>query len=92
MKHIRWNFDKNIELSAERNIQFEDVIRYIESGDILETYDHPDQIRYPGQKIHAILIKDYVHLIPFVETDTKIFLKTIIPSRKATRHYLRKNI
>jgi len=33
-------------------------------------------------------IGNYAYLVPFVETESEIFLKTIIPSRKATRKYL----
>lgn len=31
---------------------------------------------------------NYVFLVPFVEDEGYFFLKTIIPSRKATRDYL----
>ena len=57
------------------------------SGDILETIDHPNQQRYPGQQIHVIAIEDYVYLVPFIESEEEVFLKTIIPSRKATKKY-----
>ena len=45
------------------------------------------QQKYPGQKILMVQVDDYVYAIPFVESDTEIFLKTIIPSRKATKQY-----
>ena len=60
---------------------------HILSGDILETIDHPNQQRYPGQQVHVIAIEDYVYLVPFVESEEEVFLKTIIPSRKATKKY-----
>jgi hypothetical protein len=58
------------------------------AGDILDTVDHPNPKRYPGQQIHIIAIEEYVFLVPFVESDEEVFLKTIIPSRKATKSYL----
>ncbi len=57
------------------------------AGDILDTIDHPNQARYPGQKIHVLAVEDYVYLVPFVESDDEVFLKTIIPGRKANKHY-----
>lgn len=88
MKPITWNVDKNAWLKAERNISFEDVVYHMMSGDILDTADHPNQIRYPGQKIHMVDIEGYVYLVPFVESEDEVFLKTVIPSRKATKTYL----
>lgn len=87
MKPISWNAEKNAVLKAERGIGFEDVVFHILAGDILDTLDHPNQQRYPGQQIHVIAMEGYVYLVPFVESDEEVFLKTIIPSRKATRAY-----
>ena len=58
------------------------------AGDILDTFDHPNQTKYPNQKIHAIAIEEYVYLVPFAESESEVFLKTIIPSRKATQKYI----
>jgi len=88
MKPITWNFEKNELLKAQRSISFEDVVFHILSGDILETIDHPNQERYPEQQIHVISIENYIYLVPFVESEDEVFLKTIIPSRKATKQYL----
>lgn len=88
MKAISWNAKKNAQLKAERGVSFEDVVFHINAGDILDTVDHPNQERYPGQQIHVIAIEDYVYLVPFVESEEEVFLKTIIPSRKATKSYL----
>lgn len=88
MKPISWNLEKNALLKAERGISFEDVVYHIMAGDILETVDHPNQVRYPGQKIHMVAIEEYVYLVPFVELEDEVFLKTVIPSRKATKTYL----
>ena len=88
MKPISWNAEKNALLKAERRISFEDVVFHIMAGDILDTVDHPNPKRYPGQQIHVIAIEEYVFLVSFVESDEEVFLNTIIPSRKATKSYL----
>jgi uncharacterized DUF497 family protein len=87
VKPISWNPEKNALLQAERGVSFEDVVFHIMVGDILDTVDHPNQQRYPGQQIHVVAIEGYVYLIPFVESEEEVFLKTIIPSRKATQAY-----
>jgi len=87
MKPILWNLQKNTLFKTERGVSFEDVVYHIMACDILETFEHPNQVRYPGQKIHSIVIEDDVFLVPFIETEDEIFLKTTIPSRKATRAY-----
>lgn len=88
MKSITWNSEKNVQLKTERGIAFEDVVYHIMAGDILDTIDHPNQDRYPGQKIHVLAIEAYVYLVPFVESEEEVFLKTVFPSRKATKLYL----
>lgn len=88
MKAIIWNPEKIKLLQKERNIAFEDVVYHMMTGGIMDTFDHPNQERYPGQKIHVIAIEGYAYLVPFVESDDEVFLKTIIPSRKATKTYL----
>ncbi len=87
MKPTARNGKKNEHQKAQRGVSFEDVVFHIIAGDILETIDHPNQRRYPGQQIHVIAIEDYVYLVPFVESEDEVFLKTIIPSRKATKKY-----
>ena len=89
MKYFSWNDEKNRLLKIERNISFEEVVFYIEKKQILDILDHPNQEKYRGQKIFVVNINNYALLVPFVENDQEIFLKTIIPSRKATRQYLR---
>ena len=91
MKRFSWNADKNTLLKAERQVSFEDIIFYIEKGFLLDVLEHPNQERYKGQKIFAVQVDDYAYLVPFIEDDHEIFLKTIIPSRKATRKYLKGN-
>lgn len=87
MKPLAWNAAKNALLKVERGVCSEDVVFHIMAGDVLDTIDHPNQDRYPSQRIHVIAIEDYVYLVPFVESDDEVSLKTIIPSRKATRNY-----
>ncbi|MBU1085917.1 MAG: toxin [Candidatus Omnitrophica bacterium] len=82
-----WDPDKNELLKKERNISFEQVIFHLSQGDIWKTADHPDQTNYPGQKIYFVIIENYVYAIPHVIEKGYIFLKTIIPSRKATKLY-----
>ncbi len=88
MKSISWSPEKNALLKAQRGVSFEDVVFHIMAGDILDTFDHPNQMRYPGQQVHVVAIENYVYLIPFVESEEEVFLKTVIPSRKATKTYL----
>ncbi len=88
MKSYAWNAEKNERLIGERDISFEEIVVSIHLGNEVDIYDHPNQDRYPGQRISVVVVEDYVFLVPFVETDDEIFLKTIIPSRKATKQYL----
>jgi uncharacterized DUF497 family protein len=90
MKVFEWNKEKNQHLKQERNISFEEVVFHIQKGDLLDILEHPNQKKYPGQHIFVVKIDDYVHLVPFVEDEQKVFLKTIIPSRKATKKYLKR--
>ena len=88
MKTYAWNSEKNEQLTGERGISFEDIVVSIHMGNEVDIYDHPNQSRYPGQKISVVIVEVYAFLVPFVENDEEIFLKTIIPSRKATKQYL----
>ena len=75
-------------LKADRGIGFEDIVFHIERGDVLDILEHLNPKRYAGQRIFVVRRDDYVYLVPFVEDEKLIFLKTIIPSRKATKEYL----
>ena len=88
MKYFAWDDAKNARLKADRGIGFEDVVFHIERGDLLDILEHPNPDRYAGQRILVVQREDYVYLVPFVEDEHTVFLKTIIPSRKATRQYL----
>ena len=89
MKYYTWDNEKNRRLKVERNVSFEEVVFCIERGQLLDIVEHPNPVKYQGQQIFIVRMNDYAYLVPFVETEREIFLKTIIPSRKATRKYLR---
>jgi len=87
MKPFAWSAEKNAQLITERELCFEAVVVAIEAGELLDVLEHPNQARYPGQRILVVRIDGYVHLVPYVEAHDHLFLKTIIPSRKAQRDY-----
>ncbi len=89
MKVFRWDNEKNAWLKENRGICFEQVVILMERGDVLEAIEHPNQERYPKQKIATVLIDNYAYLVPYVQESDEIFLKTIIPSRKATNKHMR---
>lgn len=88
MKYFDWDEGKSLKLRIERGIGFEEIQVAIEEGKLLDTTDHPNKRKYPNQKIFVVEIDNYVYLVPFVEDEEKVFLKTIFPSRKATKKYL----
>jgi len=89
MKYFSWNEEKNKLLEAERLISFEDIVFCIQSGLLLDILEHPNQEKYKGQQIFVVQVDEYVYLVPFIEDENEVFLKTIIPSRKATKRYLK---
>ncbi len=88
MKLFDWNDDKNELLTDERGVSFEEIIYHVAHGGLLDTIEHPNPKAYPGQQVFIVNVEGYACLVPFVEDDKAIFLKTIIPSRKMTRQYL----
>ncbi len=86
MKYFNWNSEKNKKLIKERGVSFEICLVKIESKDVLDILDN---INYPNQKLFVLEIEGYVYLVPFIENEDEIFLKTIIPSRKFTKKYLK---
>jgi hypothetical protein len=88
VKVFRWNGAKNKRLKRQRGVSFEAVVLSIVEGGLLDILEHPNPAKYPDQKMFVVRIADYAFLVPFVETADEVFLKTIIPSRKATRTYL----
>lgn len=89
MKVFQWNNEKNELLKKNRGVSFEQVVILMEREDVFETIEHPNQDRYPGQKIATVIIEDYAYLVPYVQKSDEIFLKTIVPSRKATNKFMR---
>ncbi len=90
MKYFDWDEGKNKVLIEIRGISFEEIKVVVETVGVLDAYDHPNQKRYPGQKIMVVEVDNYAYLVPYVRDEEKVFLKTIIPSRKATKKYLRR--
>ena len=88
MNYFSWDVEKNGRLKAGRGISFEEIVFHIERGDVLDILEHPNQDRYRGQRIFVVNVGGYAYLAPFVETENEVVLKTIIPSRKATKRYL----
>ncbi len=88
MKPFDWNPKKNRQLIEERGVSFEDVIFYLQEDGLLDDLAHPNKQKYPDQKVFVVNIDGYAHLVPYVENEDAIFLKTVIPSRKATKKYL----
>jgi uncharacterized DUF497 family protein len=88
MKYFTWSSEKNELLKQQRFISFEEIVFHIQRGDIADLLEHPNQSRYPDQRVFVVIADQYAYLVPFVETDKEVILKTIIPSRKATKRYL----
>lgn len=86
-KIYNWSATKNEMLVRERGISFERIVFEISMGNEVAMVMHPNQDRYPGQMISVVEVDDYVYLVPFAETESEIFLNTIIPSRKATPQF-----
>ena len=84
-----WNREKNLLLKKERGFSFEQIVLHIENGDLLDIVAHPNKDKFAHQQILIVQIEDYVISVPFVENGNERFLKTIIPSRKLTKQYLK---
>ena len=88
MSEFDWSDEKNEVLERTRQVCFEDVLVCIQNGDVLDVIRHPNRQRYPRQNMIVLNIDGYVWLVPYVKAKGVRFLKTIIPSRKATKEYL----
>ena len=86
---FEWNPNKNKLLKRERNISFERIVFHLSQGDVWQKADHPNQEKYPGQKIYFVIVEGYIYIVPYVEENDFLFLKTIIPSRNTTRDYIK---
>jgi predicted DNA binding CopG/RHH family protein len=89
VKYFDWDDAKNAKLRAKRGIGFEDIVFHIERGDLLDILEHPNADRYAGQRVFVVRREEYVYLVPFVEDEHTVFLKTIIPSRQRSSTWVR---
>ena len=90
MKLFEWDDNKNEVLKSSRNISFEEIVFYIANDFILDIVPHPNPSKYPNQRVFIINIDNYAYLVPFIEKNEIVYLKTVIPSRKATKKYLKR--
>ncbi|TFH16022.1 MAG: toxin [Lentisphaerales bacterium] len=88
MSEFDWNDEKSESLEKARGVCFEDIVIHVQNGCVIEVIRHPNRNRYPHQNIMVLDVEGYVYLVPYVKSRGTRFLKTIIPSRKATREYL----
>jgi hypothetical protein len=92
MKPFRWNHHKNEALKLDRSISFEEITLAIEADGLLDVLRHPNMEKYPNQSVFVVALDNYIYLVPYVEESDYYFLKTVIPSRKATRDYLQRDM
>jgi len=90
MKYFDWDKEKNNLLKETRGISFEEIVFAISNNNLLEVIGNSNKEKYPNQKMFIVEIRDYAYIVPFVEDKNKYFLKTIYPSREATKKYLKK--
>ena len=88
---MRGSVEKSLSLKAERGVSFEEVLSAISQSGLLRVMDHPNQAKYGHQKMLVVRIRDYAYLVSYVESENEIFLKSIMPSHKATRDFLPEN-
>ena len=86
---FEWNSEKNILLIETRGVSFEEALRAIRNGGLLADEPHPNVEKYPNQRIMVVEIRGYCYLLPYVQSGDTLFLKTLIPSRKMTKRYLK---
>lgn len=89
MKYFSWDNEKNEQFKQERGVSFEQIVYQIEAGEILDIIENPKREKYADQFIFVIELEGYAYLVPYVEDEYEVFLKTIIPNRKATKKYLK---
>ena len=87
MIDIKWDEEKNKILKATRGVSFEDVVLALQDDRFLAIEEHPNNDKYPHQMIMILYLNNYVHIVPFVKNEDKIFLKTIYPDRKYHKKY-----
>ena len=85
MKEIRWNLLKSERLKRTRGASFEEIIQ----SKLIAVKKHPKK---SNQNIMLFDSKGYIWVVPYVETENEIFLKTLYPSRSYTKQYRRGEI
>ncbi len=88
IKGFSWDMEKNPQLIRDRGVSFVDVIFNLQMDGLRDEIENPNQKRYAHQRMFIVAVESYAYLVPYVESDKEIFLKTIIPNRKATKQYL----
>ena len=91
MKPFDWNEEKNKWLKREWDVSFEQVVFSVANGKLLDIIKHPNQTKYKDPRVYVIEIEGYAYMVPYVEDNDVIFLKTVFPSRKYTKMYLKKD-
>ncbi len=86
-KIFEWSKEKNQKLIKERVISFEAIVAKIEAGRLIAIVPGKDKFRHQNQ--YVLEVNSYIYVVPFVEDAERIFLKTILPSRKLTKRFLR---
>lgn len=86
---FEFDAEKNQWLKENRNIGFDDIVSLISEGHLLAVVEHPNQGKYPHQQVFVVDVEGYVYMVPFERNETTIYLRTIYPSRKATKLYLK---
>lgn len=88
MKPIRFDNEKDISIKKKRDVGFRDIVNAIQNNQVLDIIKNPNRKQYSRQKMFIIKLHNYIYVVPFVENDKEIFLKTVFPSRKYTKKYL----
>ncbi len=87
---VDFDKEKNSLIQQKRGISFKEIGQAVHEGKLLAIVEHPNQVRYPRQKLLIVDIHDYACVVPFVEQNDVLFLKTAFFSRKYTKKYLKK--
>lgn len=85
MKKFRWDETKNKKLKKERNLSFEDVIDAITNDDFYGIFENQSK-NHPTQRVLLVKINGYPCIVPFIESDSELILKTIIPDRRFKKY------
>lgn len=92
MYRFDFSNEKDLILRETRGIGFREVIKAAQQGRILNDLEDANQEEYPDQRLLIVEINGYAYVAPYVfNAKQKVsFLKTVYPSRKATKRYLNK--